>query len=335
MRCWAILAALVLTGCRPMPPPGVETIEIPDGDPGIGFDDLQFSTQYGVLVPAGRTGTIALIDPATRKVTTIGGFGAEPLRFAGHNQGPTSMDAGGGFFFVVDRTRAELAVVEAGSQQIVGRVAVAGPPDYVRYVEQTNEAWVTEPDAEQLEVFSLEGGHPSRAALLPIPGGPESLIIDHQRDRAYAHLWGGATIAIDVHARSVVAQWDNGCFGSRGIALDEAHGLVVAACAEGRLAVLDAAHDGATLSSLSPGAEGLDVIGYAAALGHLYAPGSTNTTLSIVDLAADGTLTLLGTTPTIEGASCATADDRGNAYVCDVENGELLVFPDFMSRRAP
>ena len=43
------------------------SIEIPGGSAGIGFDDLRFAPASGrVLVPAGRTGVLALVDPATR-----------------------------------------------------------------------------------------------------------------------------------------------------------------------------------------------------------------------------------------------------------------------------
>jgi hypothetical protein len=88
----------LLAACRARAPAGVLTVPLPDGRPGIGFDDLRFSMVWGVLAPAGRTGNLALIDVQTRAVTTIAGFSEEPLRFAGHDQGATSVDEGGGFF---------------------------------------------------------------------------------------------------------------------------------------------------------------------------------------------------------------------------------------------
>jgi hypothetical protein len=30
----------------------------------------------------------------------------------------------------------------------------------------------------------------------------------------------------------------------------------------------------------------------------------------------------------VKGAHCATADDRGQVYVCDPENGQILLFKD-------
>jgi len=116
------------------------------------------------------------------------------------------------------------------------------PTTYVRYVAPTNELWVTEPDQEQIEVFTLSDAQkpvPVRASAITVKGGPESLAIDPQRQRAYTHLWAGATVAIDLKNRTLVAQWPNGCGGSRGIAPDSAHGWLFAGCAEGVGVVLD------------------------------------------------------------------------------------------------
>ena len=50
-------------------------VAIPGGEGGIGFDDLVFSPElHKVLVPAGHTGKLYLIDPTTFAMTSIGGF---------------------------------------------------------------------------------------------------------------------------------------------------------------------------------------------------------------------------------------------------------------------
>jgi DNA-binding beta-propeller fold protein YncE len=327
-----MVVTLALAGCRASPPAGATVVALPDGRPGIGFDDLRFSTTYGVLVPGGRSGNLDLIDPATHAVTAIGGFTMDPLHFAGHDQGATSVDEGGGFLFVTDRTTGKLAVVDPMTKRVVATASIASTPDYLRYVPQTNEVWITEPGAEQIEVFSLSGSQPAQAALIKTPGGPESLVIDRTRDRAYTHLWGGGSISVDVHTRVVVEQWSNDCGGSRGIALDEARGFLFAGCVEGRGTVADVTHGGAMLGTLDVAAQGVDVIDYSPSLGHLYLPGESNATMAIVGVSASGELHLLGTTPTVSGAHCVAADDRGNAYVCDPDNGDLLVIADTTPR---
>ena len=163
--------------------------------------------------------------------------------------------------------------------------------------------------------------------MIVVKGGPESLVIDPQRQRAYTHLWDGVTVAIDLKNRTSVAQWPNGCGGSRGIALDSAHGWLFAGCAEGKAVVLDVDHDGRQLASLAVGA-GVDVIDYNPTLAHLYLPGSTSASMAIAGVSATGALSLLGTATTAAGAHCVAADNQHHAWVCDPNHGQLLRITD-------
>jgi len=339
----AVLILLVLGSCtvqnsgkaaNPDPhaataPPA--TIQLPGGESGIGLDDLRYSPRLGrVLAPAGRTGNLDLVDPATGTVTAIGGFGARDAYSGGHGDGTTSVDEGAGFLFAIDRTAKRVVVVDPVGRVILSGAALAADPDYVRFVAATDELWVTEPDADQIEVFRLPKGErpvPEQAALISIKGGPESLVIDGKRGRAYTHLWEGATLAIDLHERSITGHWPNGCAGSRGIALDEARGFLFVGCAEGRAAVLDVDHDGKQLSSASTG-EGVDIIDYDAQRGHLYVPGSKSATLTILGVSQKGELTVLGTIPAARGSHCVTTDGNGHAFVGDPQRGRLLVIKD-------
>ena len=57
--------------------PELTPVTMPDASPGIGFDYLRGSAAlHRVLVPAGRSGRLDLIDPTTLEATRIGGFGA-------------------------------------------------------------------------------------------------------------------------------------------------------------------------------------------------------------------------------------------------------------------
>jgi hypothetical protein len=312
-------------------PPGSIAVALPNGTAGIGFDDLRYDATLGrVLVPGGRTGNLDVIDPQTHIVTSIGGFSAKASYGGGHDDGPTSADAGGGLIFVTDRTTRRLHVVDPARRAIVASATLASSPDYVRYVAPTGELWVTEPDQEQIEVFTLSDAQkpvPARAGVIVVKGGPESLVIDPQRQRAYTHLWDGATVAIDLKNRTLVAQWRNGCGGSRGIALDNAHGWLFAGCAEGKAVVLDVNHDGRQLASLAVGA-GVDVIDYNPTLAHLYLPGASSGTMAIVGVSATGALSLLGTATTTADAHCVAADNQSHAWVCDPDHGQLLQVTD-------
>ena len=140
--------------------------------------------------------------------------------------------------FVTDRTTQRIQVIDPGTRTIVASVALASTPDYVRYVAPpTGELWVARAGSREANP-SLH----TADAQTPIPvrqvdrrqGRPEVTVIDSQRQHAYTHLWAGATVAIDLNNRTLVAQWSNGCDGSRGIALDERRGWLFAGCAEGR-----------------------------------------------------------------------------------------------------
>ena len=317
-----LTAAAVEIALKPLPLPG--------GEHGIGFDDMGFAPSIRkVLVPAGRSGNLDLIDPETGRITAIGGFSSHLSFIGGHGQGVTSADEGRGLLFATDRDARRLDVVDPTARSVVASAPLAAGPDYVRYVSATGEVWVTEPSASRIEVFSIpaEGTpKPVHRTFISIPGGPESLIIDNNRGRAHTHLWTDTTLAIDVKSHAVSSRWKNGCRGSRGIALDVARGFLLVGCDEGKLSVLDL-RTGALLGQASSG-DGVDIISYSPRLSHAYLPGATSGTMAIIGISNQGKATVLATIKTVEGAHCVAADDRGNAYVCDPGGGRLLVVKD-------
>jgi DNA-binding beta-propeller fold protein YncE len=319
-----VALAALLTGCGSSP--AGQRVALPSGEAGIGFDDLRYSpTLHRVLVPAGRTGTLDLIDPDTLAVASIPGFGTVAGYSGGHDDGPTSVDEGNGVLYVTDRTTGKLDVVDPAAGHVVASVALAAGPDYVRFVKATNELWVTEPDADQIEILTL-GADPTvapvHAAVVAVSNGPESMVIDDTRGRAYTHRWQATTVAIDVVTRSIVAEWQNGCAASRGIALDEARGFLFASCWEGTTAVLDAGNGGRMLSTMAQGS-GFDVIGYAPSTGHLYLAGSSCGCLVTLGVSAGGALSFLGRVNAAGSAHCAVADAAGHAWWCDQDRGSV------------
>jgi len=302
-------------------------IALPGGEGGIGFDDLRFSGALGrVLVPGGRTGKLYLVDPSSGKVTSIAGFSTVKEFSGGHDDGITSVADGAGLLFVTDRTREDLSLVDPATKSIVARTPLGASPDYVRWVEPTHELWVTEPDSERFEVYRLENGTPPSAvrnATVAVPGGPESLILDVKRGRAYTHMEGG-TAAIDLHSHEVVATWKNGCEEASGVALDAERGFLFVACREGGVNVLDVV-SGKNVGNANLGA-GIDIISYNPHLGHLYVPSSETKTLAILGVSASGALSLLGTFPGTADSHCVAA--AGKVYFCDPGHGRLLAVTD-------
>jgi DNA-binding beta-propeller fold protein YncE len=321
---WAIAAP---------PAPKPESIAVPGGERGVGYDDLQYAPEMKrILVPAGRTGRLALIDPATRKVTAIAGFSAASSYHGGHNQGTTSAAEldGHGFVVATDRGSKTLKIVDIQSGTVSEPVKLAGSPDYVRAVPSTREVWVTEPGRKQIEVLRVEGTAPpqlSHVANISVPDGPESLVIDASRGRAYTHSWAGESYAIDLKNRKLVSTWRNGCRDSRGIALDPERGLLFAGCAEGKATAVDLATE--RLVSSAPTGPDVDSIGYGASLGHLYVPAGGSAELWIFGVARDGKLALLGKVATAGDAHTAAFDPASSTiFVGTPDHGAVLAIRD-------
>ena len=322
-----LLLAAVATRILAQPVP--TTIPIPDGDKGVGFDDLRYSPTLGrVLVPAANTGALVLVEPGDWRITHIGSLAEAKAYGGGHDDGITSADEGGGYVFLTDRTAQMLLVVDPKNGRVATSAPLAGGPDYVRYVEPTREVWVTEPDKDRIEIFRLEGNPPKPVHddFLEVKGGPESLVVDGPRNRAYTNLWKGSTLAINVKNRGTVAKWDNGCDGSRGLAIDPERGFVFVGCAEGKGVTLDA-KSGRVLGRVTA-PNGVDIIDYSPSLSHLYLPGGKRGTMVIAEVSSTGGLSAIAEVPTAGGAHCVVADASRNVYVCDPKGGRLLVIRD-------
>jgi DNA-binding beta-propeller fold protein YncE len=329
VRRLAIAGALLFSAGVAVAQPAPVVIPIPGGEKGVGFDDLRYAPALKrVVIPAANTGSIVLVKPGSWTLTHIGSLGEAKQYGGGHDDGITSADEGRGFLFAADRTSERLLVVEPKGGRVVSGAQLAGGPDYVRYVEPTGEVWVTEPDKDRIEVFRLEGNppRPIHDDFIDVKGGPESLVVDVARARAYSNLWKAKTVAINVKNRGRVAEWENGCDGSRGIALDEERGFLFVGCAEGKGVTLDV-RSGRVLGRLSTG-NGIDIIDYSPSLGHLYLPGGKSGTLGIVGVESTGALTLLAEVPIPTGSHCVAADASGHAYVCDPKGGRILVVAD-------
>jgi DNA-binding beta-propeller fold protein YncE len=309
-------------------------IAVPDGARGIGYDDIQYAPGLKrILVPAGRTGRLVLIDPATKTTSSITGFSSTASFKGGHGEGTTSaaeLDGRAGTVVATDRGSRTLKIADARSNAIIGSVKLAAAPDYVRVVPAAREIWVTEPGRKQLEVFRAgDGGGAalSHVVTIAVPDGPESLVIDAVRHRAYSHTWTDQSFAIDLDAHKLVSTWRNGCRQSRGIALDEKRGLLFSGCAEGKATVVDL-RTSKVVDAADAGAD-VDSIGFAAALGHLYVPGGGSADLAIFAVSAAGKLARLGKVATAADAHTVAFDPATRAlFVGAPAHGTVLVIPD-------
>lgn len=328
-----LLAALIPLGASAAPAPLAPqaVIKIPGGEHGIGFDDIGYAAALNrITIPAGATGNLVLIDPATDALTVIPGVAPPPANGKARREGTSSAMYAEGYLFASDHDPNEVVAINPETHAIVGRTPLASGADYVRYVARTHEIWVTEPDKQQIQVFKLSVNSKPELTpetVIPIKGGPESLEVDNARNRAYSNLWKSKTVEMELTTHKVLTEWPDTCKGSHGIAIDEEHDHVFVACGEGKVVTIAPAEHGKVIASAPAGA-GIDIITYSPKLHHLYVPGSRAETLTIFDVAASGALKPLAVYKTAKRAHCVTDDNNGHAFVCDPKAGTILKIDD-------
>lgn len=336
-----LLIAFIIAGCSgELNPSNIAThiVGLPGTTGSITFNDMVYDPRLAkVLIPANETGNLFLVDPDTYKAAAISGF--TPQKNAnGQLEGLTSVATGRDLLFAANQGARSLSVIDPLTGAILSSAPLMSAPGYVRYVPATNELWVTEEAVGQIEVLTVPGGEtpkPVNSGVIPVPDGPESLVIDKLHGVAYTNRPAkGLTVVINVLTRNVVKEWGNGCSEARGLALDEDNGYLFVACKEGKLVMLDTKNDGAQITSLSFGGD-LNTIGYNPTQKHVYLPSSASALLLILKVADAGgetrtgiTLDRLGTADTALGANCVVADDRNNVWVCDPTHGRVLLIKD-------
>jgi DNA-binding beta-propeller fold protein YncE len=309
------------------------SVALPGGPP-VGMDYLAYDAATGRLwVPAGNTGNVDVVEVASGKVTSVGGFPTAPPRRPGRpRMGPSSATVGEGVVWIGNRANNEICAVDA-------RTLVRGPchhlssmPDGLAYVAATHEVWVTTPADRAIAVVDVSGPKSGPPGLIKLDGDPEGLAVDAARGLFYTNIEDkDRTLEIDVRTRKIVATWPAGCgaAGPRGLALDEARRLLFVACTDGA-AVRDVAHgsaphvEGQEVGRLKT-AGGVDNIDYAAKRGLLFIASGLEATLTIARVDTTGALKAVASIPTAKGARCVVVATDGTGYVADSAGGRLIV----------
>jgi hypothetical protein len=317
------------TGSNPPVDAGSTPVQMPGGAGGIGFDDMRFSaTLAQLLIPAGRTGNLDLVDPSTEEIASIGGFSAEATYSGDTTFGVTSADEGNDVIYATDRTTSTLSRIDPKLKMVTATLTLAGTPGYVRYVAPTNEVWVSEPGAKQIEIVALMGADGgtglSHAATIAVAGA-ESLEIDATNGLAFTNT-ASSTLAIDLTSRAVADTWANGCTTAKGIAIDPLQRWVIVACNEGKLVVLGE-QTGSMLGTLKTGA-GVDRIAYDASRARVYVPSPAEAAMGVVVLNPKGVPTLAGSVQATSDAHCAATPGGGEVFVCSPAKGQVAFLYD-------
>jgi len=299
-------------------------VELPGATGSVALDYLAADRQGGrVWIPAGETGSVDVLDLGTRRLTRIEGFATK----AGA-RGPSAVSLGDGMAFIGNRASKEICAVDAERMAKLGCTSLAVSPDGMQYVSTTREVWVTAPADRCIAVIDARGSWPGKQVTrIPIDGRPEGYAVDAERGQFFTNLEDkNQTLVIDIRSRKVVSTWNVPCGneGPRGLAYDRARQFLFVACTD-KVVVLDGAHGGARLSTLATGA-GVDNIDYLEDQANLYVAAGRAARLTIGHVDAKGTINVVATAHTADGARVVVVAADGTSVVGDPHHGRVLMF---------
>jgi DNA-binding beta-propeller fold protein YncE len=295
----------------------VSSITLPGANPaGIGMDYIGFNAATNSIWVPGNIGSVAVIDIATGKVRQVTGFPTKEVtvRDRKRTMGPSSVTIGDGTVYVGNRGDSSVCAVNPKTLERGHCEVLDSMPDGLAYVASTKEVWVTTPRDKTIRI--LDAATLKEKAKLTFEGNPEGFAVDGKRDRFYTNMEDkDLTLAIDLKSHKTIATWKSTCGqdGPHGLRVDESNGHLFVACSA-RAEVLDAAKDGAVLSSIDTG-DGVDDIDYSAKTHQLYVGAARAGKLTIAKDDAAGKLTLVASIPTPAGARNPAVASNGAVYL--------------------
>ncbi|HEV7556345.1 MAG TPA: hypothetical protein VGO00_12850 [Kofleriaceae bacterium] len=289
------------------------------------MDYLAFDPRTNtVWVPAGNTGSVDVVDDATGKIQRIEGFTTQEMERRGHKRivGPSSVTLGApGTVYVGNRGDFSICAIDEKTLKKGTCGKIDSMPDGIAYVAPTKEVWVTTPRDKTIRI--LDATTLAQKAKLTFEGEPEGFAADPTRGRFYTNLEDkDATLAIDLKTHKTVATWQPKCGedGPHGLRLDESNGLLVIACSA-KVEAMDV-KTGAITGSVDTG-DGVDDIDFLA--GRVYVGAAKAAKLTIASLDAKGTMAVVATMPTADGARNGVVTTAGKVYLSHSTGSELVV----------
>lgn len=296
----------------------VTSLPLPGGSPaGISMDYLGYDPlTNSVWVPAGNTGSVDVIDAATRKVTQLSGFPSGEVGSGDRKRtvGPSSVTVGKGTVYIGDRFDSSVRALDSRTHKPGASVTLDSMPDGLAYVASTNEVWVTTPRDKSIRI--LDAKTLAQKEKLTFDGNPEGFAVDAKRGRFYTNMEDkDLTLAIDLQSRKTVATWKPACGedGPHGLKLEEKDGFLLVACSD-KTEVLDAGGSGAVLSSIDTG-DGVDDLDYASSRRTVYVGAAKAGELTIARLDPAGKLSLVTKVKTQLGARNGVVSNDGAVFL--------------------
>jgi hypothetical protein len=296
----------------------VRLLPLPDNKTGdVSMDYIAYNAASNTMwVPGGNTGAVDVVDVATGSVRQIPGFATSSVQTGGGSRvvGPSGVSVGEGVVYIGNRGDSSVCSVDSRTLTRGTCGKLDSMPDGVAYVGPTHEVWVTTPRDKSIRI--LDAATLRQKARLAYEGEPEGYAVDAGRGRFYTNLEDkDRTLAIDLKTHETVATWKPGCGeeGPHGLSLDPATGHLFLACST-LAEVLDAAHDGAVLSTIQTG-DGVDDLHYSTDTHELYVGAAQAAMLTIARADAKGQLSMVAKVPTHRGARNAVVAKNGTIYL--------------------
>ena len=316
-RC-AMIAAGVLTCVAPGAAPGAPPAYRLDGSikgPDMRWDYLSFDAK-GRRLYIGQVGGVTGIDVVTGKVTqhlTRSAFihGVIPI-------GDTGLAA------AANGAASSVTIFDGATGSTAAEVRTGREPDALVYEPAGKQLLSLNEGSQDATVIDLAGK--SAAGSIPLGGKPEfaaadgrGLIYDNIEDR-------NEIVAIDVAGRRVTRHIPlAGCDGPTGLAYDHATGLLISACSNGTVKVVDAA-SGRSIASIAVG-KGPDAVILDEVRRAAFIPSGGTATLSVISLADPARPALVQALATRPGVRTGAVDPfTGKVY---------LASSDFLADRRP
>jgi DNA-binding beta-propeller fold protein YncE len=325
----AVWSAATAAG-SPAPGPSVASVALP-GAPagGLFLDYLAVDRANGLVwVPAGATGTVVVIEAASKKLHRIEGFPTAKVERRGSTfaVGPSSATVGERVVYVGNRGDSTVCAIDSTTLAKAGCVSLPGSPDGVVYVARTKQMWVTTPRDRAIVVVDVAAPKaPKVAGSFTLPGDPEGYAVDDAGGFFYTNLEDrDRTLKIDLTSHKILATWAPACGerGPRGLALDPSGKFLMVACTD-HVEVVGTG-DGRIVSKLETG-EGVDNLDYVPKTRSLYAAAGRAGTLTIATLDANGRLTRTASIATATGARNAVVAGDGTVFIGDGAEGRVVV----------
>ncbi|HXH90130.1 MAG TPA: hypothetical protein VNN25_01010 [Thermoanaerobaculia bacterium] len=294
-------------------------------DAGIGMDYIIFDpATRSVWVPAGNTGAVDVVDPATGKVRQITGFPTAEMGTGDRKRvvGPSSVTIGDGTIYIGNRGDSTVCAVNPKTLVRGTCHKVDSMPDGLAYVAGMKEVWVTTPRDKSIRI--LDAATLNEKAKLTFEGNPEGFAVDGKRGRFYTNMEDkDVTLAIDLGTHKTVATWKSTCGadGPHGLRVDEKAGHLFIACSA-RTEVMDVGHDGAVLSSIDTG-DGADDLDYASATHMVYIGAAKAGLLTVAHADAKWILSIVAKVPVHTGARNPAVTSDGTVYLAHSGLGKL------------